>query len=278
MKRFELGKKNVEKRMNVIILEMKKTTRSLNENKNSVKTQKQLLSLVREYKRLYKTHLGFKCITEGLFSRPPESGRRLRIPFFSDTGKTPTKIIPRAKEAESGVVEKQAEISYLKDFLRNVQQVNSGNNLGDYVPTMMNLLDAAERDFSSVNDYDAAEKLGHVILFFKQYAELFGQNLRFANEENIYDLKTKQKIAKVLRNAFPNEMISVAGLAEDEDKILDNINLVTKLKPGGGRVGEILKKIDLSSSHKSVFSHMKDMLSSFGGGRAGFKTMFETYR
>jgi len=274
--RFIVGKKNVEKRMNEVYSEIKKTAYSLNENRNSLKQNRKLLSLLKEYRKLSNAHVGFSFLTESWLSRAISAVKG------APTGKSPYADYERDPEQMKKIENSVKEINSLLPILNEIELINAKNPLGLYVTdTIKPLLLEAKRQFSDTTkeDYEAAEKLGEVVIFMKEYIELFGKNLRFLNKENYMDRTFVRKAKAEIAKSFPRQhSIDKEELADEFttlkgiDSLLKNVNLVPKLKTNTGRIGEFLTKMDLETTKKSAFSHLADM---FSGTAKGWGTMFE---
>jgi hypothetical protein len=171
------GQANAVKELKKVLLEIKKNTRVLSENKSSLRANKQLLENLRKYKKIGNRYLGYKVLLEGLFS----SIRRI-----ASLGKKPEFRVPMPSSPDqsfkNGAIKKKLDIfsRVLKEIINKDE--NSGTELSDYISSVIYpLVSKARKTFEKSESFkldkieldQAAENMGQAANFLKNYVLFF---------------------------------------------------------------------------------------------------------
>ena len=198
--RLKEGKNDSVRELKKVLLEIKKTTKALNENKNSLKTNKQLLENLKKYNKLGNRYLGYKVLLEFEF----RDFTKARVP--AAMGKKPEFRVPmpasQDQQFKVGAIKKKLEI--FKRVLIEITKENIGNELSNYItdavyPLALRALRTFEKSESfkldKVEMDQAAENMGQVSSFLKNYVLFFKDK----SSENV------KSAVKALSSAFGDE-------------------------------------------------------------------------
>lgn len=175
------GKANAIKELKKVLLEIKKNTRVLSENKSSLRANEQLLENLRKYKKIGTRYLGYKVLLEGWFTNLTQAARGAGDSPTGPKFKTP---MPKSGDQDFKLGTIKKKIRIFKEVLKQIVNENSGNEIYSYVAdTVLPLLSQASTilDDSDSSSFalekskldEVAEHIGNVTDFLSSYVMFF---------------------------------------------------------------------------------------------------------
>lgn len=247
------GKNESVRELKEVLLEIRKTTKTLNENKNSLKTNKKLLENLKKYNKLGNRYLGYKVLLEFEFG---DLMKARRIALF---GKKPEFKVPMPANQDqafkSGIIKNKLEI--FKRVLLQITNENDGNEVSDYIDGVMYPLAAKSLEiFEKADSFKldkiemdkAAENMGQVSSFLKNYV------LFFKNKSS----KDVKSAVKALSSAFGDEK------AFDKSRFKKEIMTKPAILDLNKDIATTSELIDIPEFVKASTSFFKSPLKSLG--------------
>lgn len=175
------GKASTVKELKKVLLEIKKNTRVLSENKSSLRANQQLLENLRKYKKIGTRYLGYKVLLEGWFTNLTQATRGAGNSPTGPRFKTP---MPKSGDQDFKLGTIKKKITIFKEVLRQIISENAGNEIYRYVAdTVLPLLSKASKilEDSDSSSFalekskldEIAEHVGNVTDFLSGYVMFF---------------------------------------------------------------------------------------------------------
>lgn len=175
------GKASTVKELKKVLLEIKKNTRVLSENKSSLRANQQLLENLRKYKKIGTRYLGYKVLLEGWFTNLTQATRGAGNSPTGPRFKTP---MPKSGDQDFKLGTIKKKITIFKEVLKQIINENTGNEIYSYVAdTVLPLLSKASKilEDSDSSSFalekskldEIAEHVGNVTDFLSGYVMFF---------------------------------------------------------------------------------------------------------
>lgn len=267
------GKASTVKELKKVLLEIKKNTRVLSENKSSLRANQQLLENLRKYKKIGTRYLGYKVLLEGWFTNLTQATRGAGNSPTGPRFKTP---MPKSGDQDFKLGTIKKKITIFKEVLKQIINKNAGNEIYSYVAdTVLPLLSKASKilEDSDSSSFalekskldDIAEHVGNVTDFLSGYVMFFKDKESGNVKEALKALSSSRAFSKdrgLDKKKLESEIM-------DRPEILDiNKDIATTSK-----LIDIPEFVKTSTAFfKSPLQRLGDFFSSgldSGGGRGG---------
>lgn len=265
------GKNDSVRELKKVLLEIKKTTKALNENKNSLKTNKQLLENLKKYKKIGTRYLGYKVLLEGWFTDLTQATRGAGNSPTGPRFKTP---MPKSGDQDFKLGTIKKKIRIFKEVLKQIINENAGNEIYSYVAdTVLPLLSKASKILEDSDSSSFAlekSKLDEIAWHVGNVTDFLSGYVMFFKDKESGNVKEALKALSSSRAFSKDRGLDKKKLESeimDRPEILDinkNIAITSKL-------------IDIPEFVKASTSFFKSPLQSIGdffssaldGGNAG---------